>query len=58
MADEKSAKLVDPQVSSYLKLPIRTLEEAERAKDASDSQWKSVPPPDLPMRDLPRARVK
>ena len=42
MTDEKS---FDPNISAYLRRPIRKLKEAEEDKDASDSQWNLIPPP-------------
>jgi hypothetical protein len=45
MGDEKSDKLIDPHISAYLRRPIRKLKEAEQDKDASDLQWKPIPPP-------------
>jgi hypothetical protein len=42
MTDEKS---FDPNISAYLRRPIRKLREAEEDKDASDSQWNPIPPP-------------
>jgi len=47
MANEKSEKSIDPNISAYLRRPIRKLEEAEQDKEASDSQWKPIPPPGL-----------
>jgi hypothetical protein len=45
MGDEKSEKPIDPNISAYLRRPIRRLREAEEDKDASDSQWRPMPPP-------------
>jgi len=44
MGDKKSEKSIDPHISAYLRRPIRKLKEAEQDKDASDSQWKPIPP--------------
>ena len=44
MGDKKSEKSIDPHISTYLRRPIRKLKEAEQDKDASDSQWKPIPP--------------
>ena len=34
--DEKSKSSIDSHISAYLRRPIRTLKEAEQAKDVSD----------------------
>jgi|SoiMethySBSTD1v2_1073268.scaffolds.fasta_scaffold2844942_1 hypothetical protein len=43
MADEKFKKSIDPNISAYLRRPIRKLKEAEQDKEASESQWKPIP---------------
>jgi hypothetical protein len=45
MGDEKSKKPIDPNISPYLRRPIRKMKEAEQDKDASDLQWKPIPLP-------------
>ena len=55
MGDEKSEKLIDPHISAYLRRPIRRLKDAEQDKDASDLQWKPIPPTESSARREARA---
>jgi len=49
MADDRSGRPIDPQVSPYLQRPLRTLKEAEQDSGVSAHQLASLPsPPDSP----------
>jgi len=53
MVDEKSERAADSNVSPYLLLPLRTLKEAEEAKDVSGLSMDI----DADTTDLPRDAV-